>query len=131
MEQKSGENLVSKTNKILQIIRDVLIIFLSFVVTTTTPLWKFYVLKQSVEVEPVFYVLIGLFAFMSFLSLINLLLIIFNVKNRFYYYFYTIFLMIPSIIIAGLGAWYIILPFLILNIFILITLRKKKEESKK
>ena len=119
--------MISKTNKILQIIRDVLIIFLSFVVTTTTPLWKFYVLKQSVEVELVFYGLIGLFAFMSFLSLINLLLIIFNVQNRFYYYSYTIFLMIPSIIIAGLGAWYVILPFFILNIFILITLRKKKQ----
>ncbi len=118
--------MVSRTGKALMIIRDVLIIFLSFAVTTTTPLWKFYVLKQSVEVETVFFVLIGMLAFISFLSLINLVLVIANVQNRFYYYFYTIFLMMPSIIIAGLGAWYVILPFLILNIFILITLRKKK-----
>lgn len=119
--------MISRTNKILQIIRDVIVLLISsfmLVVVYSNNI------KNANGTEPADFILFGIAGLIGFLSLINLLLVIAGVKSRFFFYFNTILLLILSLLLTGIwanGIGIVGLIFLTLNIIILITLKRGKK----
>ena len=117
--------MASKTNKVFQLIRDIFLLLFSIIIMSTSK----GVFRG--EQEPVHYVLFFIAALLALLTLINILLLIIRVQNRFYFYFNAIIQIPISFIIAGLNPsifGFISLGLILLNIIIIITLRKKEEK---
>ena len=110
--------MISRWSKILQGLRDILLLVFSVLIMASS-------YGKWVK-EPAHYVLFGIAVLLLTLTLINVILLIRRVEGKRYFYFNTILQLIPSIILAGLP---IISPvglvFLLLNIAILITLRRE------
>ncbi|MFC1768305.1 hypothetical protein ACFLZX_00950 [Nanoarchaeota archaeon] len=116
--------MASKANRILQSIRDSILIIVSILLMSVS-------YGKWVE-EPVHFILFGFAAFLGFVSLINFLLVIINIESRWYYYLNTLFQTVPLgllfLLFLSQQGWpgFIFAVPLVLNIAILITLRKKK-----
>lgn len=113
------ENSLSKANKVLQYLRDISLFIVSLVLMASS-------YGKWVE-EPAHYILFALAGLIMLLSLINILLILVKVKSRGYFYFNSIIQMVFALLFIGLGPTMPVgLILIVLNIIILITLRRKK-----
>lgn len=115
--------MASRKNKILQVIRDITVLISGILLMLSS-------YGKWID-EPAHYILFGIGVAFVILTLINLLLLIINVKSRAYFYFNTIVQIIPSLLLVGFwgnGLGIFGLAFLVLNISILITLRRGKEK---
>jgi len=110
--------MISRWSKILQGLRDILLLVFSVLIMASS-------YGKWVE-EPAHYVLFGIAALLLTLTLINMILLIRRTEGRGYFYFNAILQLIPSFILAGLPAVSPVgLVLLLLNIAILITLRRR------
>lgn len=110
--------MARKLNRILQSIRDILLLLLTVVVFSTS--WNKW------QEEPAHIILMGIASMMALLALTNLILVIVNVKSRGYYYFFTIFTSLPLVLMSFSPLIFFAVIPLILNLAILFTLRNKE-----
>lgn len=114
-----NENNLSTANKILQYSRDIILFIVSMVLMASS-------YGKWID-EPAHYVLFALAGIMVLLSLINILLMLIKVKSRGYFYFNSIMQIVLALLFIGLGPTMPIgIILIVLNIIILITLRKKR-----
>lgn len=109
---------VSKLNKILQFARDFLLLGICAVIFIRS--------FEDASNFPVRYTLIGIASLVILLVAINILLLLMNIKRRWYFYAFTILQIMPLAIFSRGPLVFFTVPILILDIAILITLRKKK-----
>lgn len=114
------ESVLSTANKIIQYIRDVILVIVSIAIMSTS-------YGKWIN-EPAIYVLFLIGIVIGILSIVNVMLLLMNVRNRAYFYFNSIMQLIIALILMLAGATAPLgIILIIVNTTILITLRRKKE----
>ena len=114
------ESVLSTANRILQYLRDVILVIVSIAIMSTS-----YGKWVS---EPAHYALFVIGVVIGVLSIVNLMLLLINIKTRVYFYFNSILQLIIALLLMLTGATAPIgIVLIIANTIILITLRRKKE----
>ncbi len=113
--------MVSRLNRILQTVRDIVLLVISVVLMSTS-------YGKWVE-EPAHYVLFGIAGTLFILSAVNMILLLaVKVKGRGYLFFNSILQLVLFFFLAGLLPP-LGIPLLALDIAIIITLRQKKNKT--